>query len=121
MQNQAALAYNQTAQVSAAPRDLEADLLLKAASRLQTLKDEWPAEKSAVNAALTYNRRLWTVFASSVAGEDNPLPKPIKQNIANLGLFIFNHTITTMSDPSAEKLTTLISINREIAAGLRGQ
>jgi flagellar protein FlaF len=121
MQNQAALAYNQTAQITVAPRELEADLLLKAAVRLQAVKDNWPSEKSEINAALTYNRRLWTVFATSVAGDENPLPKPIKQNIANLGLFIFNHTIATMSDPAAEKLGTLITINREIAAGLRGQ
>jgi flagellar protein FlaF len=35
-------------------------------------------------------------------------------------LFIFNRTITVLAEPAPEKLKILISINREIAAGLRG-
>ncbi|ODN70770.1 flagellar biosynthesis regulator FlaF [Methylobrevis pamukkalensis] len=50
---------------------------------------------------------------------DNPLPADIKQNVANLGVFIFNHTMKTLIRPEPGKLTTLININRQIAAGLR--
>ena len=41
-----------------------------------------------------------------------------RNNIANLGVFIFNHTVDTLAAPAKEKLDILIEINREIAAGL---
>jgi flagellar biosynthesis activator protein FlaF len=110
------------AQTTAAPRDLEADLLIKAASKLQTVHDDWSNTASdMLDGALLYNRRLWTVFATSATREDNPLPHQIKQNIANLALFVFNRTLSIQSDPQPAKLPTLIAINREIAAGLRGE
>ena len=52
---------------------------------------------------------------------EHPLPVAIRQNIANLGLFVMNQTITMMSDPKREQLGSLISINRELAAGLLGR
>ena len=121
MQHQATQAYTQTAKITVSPRDLEADLLLKAAALLQTVKDGWPQTRGDLSGALTYNRRLWTVFATSVTGEGNPLPDTVKQNIANLGLFVFNQTMLVQREPEPAKLTSLISINREIAAGLRSQ
>lgn len=49
------------------------------------------------------------------------MPIAVKQNIANLAAFIFTRTLSIESDPKAEKMPSLININREIAAGLRGQ
>jgi len=68
--------------------------------------------------ALVFNRKLWSIFLTSVTREDNPLPADIRQNIANLGLFVINHTLTLASDKRPERLGSLISINRELAAGL---
>ena len=51
---------------------------------------------------------------------DNPLPEPIKVNITNLGVFIMNRTIDVMRTPDPQRLASLISINRNIAEGLRG-
>ena len=62
---------------------------------------------------------LWTVFLGSVTGEDSQLPKALRENIANLGIFVMKQTLNVMSEPEARKLTVLININREIAAGLR--
>jgi len=45
----------------------------------------------------------------------------VRQNVANLGMFVMNQTISVMTEPKREKLTSLISINREIAAGLLGR
>jgi flagellar protein FlaF len=45
----------------------------------------------------------------------------VRQNIANLGLFVFNHTLAILADPRPETLGSLISINRELAAGLLGR
>ena len=94
---------------------------MKAASRLQSVKDGWPQTSGDLRHALTYNRRLWTIFATSATADENPLPQSIKQNIANLGLFIFKQTMALEAEPAPEKLTALIGINKEIAAGLRAQ
>ena len=120
MQN-AAKAYGTVAQQTASPRDLEAQLLLKAASRLQTIHDQWDHEKTALESALLFNRKLWSIFLVSVTREDNPLPALIRQNVANLGMFVMNQTVALSAEPKREKLGTLININRELAAGLLGR
>ena len=117
----AADAYRKVAKEIASPRELEANLLLKAAARLQAIQDGWQDRKVDLNDALLFNRKLWMVFVTEVTKEDNPLPVEIRQNIANLGVFIMNHTMAVMSNPQPDALASLISINRELAAGLRGQ
>jgi flagellar protein FlaF len=116
----AARAYQAIAKQTVSPRDLEADLLLKAASRLQTVKDNWEAEKGTLTDALLYNRKLWTIFLTSATSGENPLPTDVRQNVANLGLFVMNQTNAVMLDRKPERLNSLININRELAAGLRG-
>jgi|SRR4051794_28951126 flagellar biosynthesis activator protein FlaF len=117
---QAATAYTKVAQATQSPRELEAAILMKAATRLQAIRDDWDGRRRELFEALTYNRKLWTVLVSSTTEADNPLPVGIKQNVANLGIFIFNHTLAVMTQPAPERLAILIDINREIAAGLRG-
>lgn len=116
----AANAYSKVAQATQSPKELEAHILMKAATKLQAIRDDWDGRAKELDEALTYNRKLWTILVTSVTRPENPLPQPIKQNIANLGLFIFNHTLSLMSDAKPERLGILISINRDIAAGLRG-
>ncbi|SIQ23034.1 MULTISPECIES: flagellar biosynthesis regulator FlaF [unclassified Bosea (in: a-proteobacteria)] len=110
-----------TAQAVVSPRELEASLLIKAATRLQIVADDWEARKRDLEEALTYNRRLWMLLVSAVTAEDNPLPVGIKQNILALANFIFNQTIQISITPQAQSLGVLIGINRDIAAGLRGR
>lgn len=117
---QAAAAYGRIAQATQSPRELEASLLLRAASKIQTVRDDWNNRQGELDEALTYNRKLWTILVSSVTNPENPLPQEIKTNIANLAMFIFNHTISVTFEPKPQRLNILISINRDIAAGLRG-
>ena len=119
MQNSAALAYQQVGKQTINPRLLEANLLSRAAGQLQRVRDEWDVSRHELGSALAFNRKLWTVFLGSVTGEESTLPKPLRENIANLGLFVMKQTMTIQAEPSANKLTVLININREIAAGLR--
>jgi flagellar protein FlaF len=117
----AAKAYQATATQIASPRDLEADLLLKAASRLQAVQDSWDSSKGKLDEALLYNRKLWSIFLTSATSGDNPLPTDVRQNVATLGLFVMNQTVSVIADPKPEQLRSLININRELAAGLRGK
>lgn len=116
---QAAQAYGAVARQIASPRELETQLLLKAASRLQAIHDDWDSDRSSLSQALLFNRKLWTIFLTSVTAQDNPLPAEIRQNIANLGLFVINQTLALTANPQRERLPSLININREVAAGLR--
>ena len=100
---------------------MEADLLLGAASRLQAIRDDWEHNKHEFSAAAIYNRKLWTIFLTDVTAEDCQLPIEIRQNVANLGLFVLNHTVAISRQPHPEQLSVLININREIAAGLQGR
>ncbi|MBD1547829.1 flagellar biosynthesis regulator FlaF [Roseibium aggregatum] len=120
MYKQAAQAYLKTSQVTVSPRELEANLLMKAAAKLQLIKDEWDETSFAeTDEALTYNRKLWTILVTSATSEESELPQEIKNNLASLAVFVFKHTVTLLADPAPEKLSVLISINRSIAEGLR--
>ena len=120
MQHHGALAYQQTAKATESPREREAALLIKAAARLQAIRDTWPTDFDQLPHALTFNRKLWTIFMTSVTREDNALPAMVRQNIANLGIYILNETREILLDPIAPaRLDTLISINRQLAQGLR--
>ncbi|MBK8083818.1 MAG: flagellar biosynthesis regulator FlaF [Devosia sp.] len=119
MQNSAARAYQQVGKQTVSPRVLEANLLSRAAGQMQRVRDEWDTAQGELFTALTYNRKLWTVFLGSVTGEESQLPKPVRENIANLGLFVMKQTMSMQAEPVPQKLTVLININREIAAGLR--
>jgi flagellar protein FlaF len=117
----AAQAYGNVAKQTANGRELEADLLLKAASRLQAIRDAWDRNKADLSEALLYNRKLWSIFVTDVTGPDHKLPPEVRQNVANLGIFVLKQTLSVTADPKPENLNSLININREIAAGLRGR
>lgn len=119
--NRATQTYAKVANQIASSRDIEAELLLGAAAQLQTIRDGWEAKHSELNAALLHNRKLWSILLTSVTRPENPLPANVRQNVANIGIFVLKQTMTTMADPKPENLGSLISINRELAAGLLGR
>lgn len=119
MHNQAAFAYQTVAKKTGSPREREANLLSRAASELQLIRDNWDERRPDLSSALLFNRKLWTIFLTSVTREDNPLPRQIRENVANLGLFVMSHSLKVQANPQPNRLDVLIAINRELAAGLR--
>ena len=119
--NHAAKAYARVAKETAAPRELEAILLLKAAAKLQAVQDVWPEKSPEFQDALLYNRKLWTVLLDAVNRDDNQLPKPVRNNLVQLGMFVMNETFAAMTKPTLNQLKAMIKVNRGIAAGLRGR
>jgi flagellar biosynthesis activator protein FlaF len=95
-------------------------VLLKSAARLQGIKESWPTREAELADALLANRKIWTVFVSGMSEPDCPLPNLIRSNIINLGMFVFNRTLEMSASPRPEQLSALIEINRNLAAGLRG-
>ena len=91
---QAIKAYAAVAKETANPRDLESLLLLKAAHKLQSVYDGWTDQPHGLDDAVLHNRRLWTVFLDSVCDETSALPVQIRQNIANIGVFVMSETFS---------------------------
>jgi len=117
----AAQAYARTSQTTAPPREIEAQALLKAARQLQDVQTNWAGPNKNMHNALLFNRRLWTIFMSAAETDDNPQPLEIRQNIANLALFVMQRTIEIQINPDPTKLKSLIDINCNLAAGLAGR
>jgi len=120
--NYASKAYAKIAKETALPRELEASLLLKAAAKLQEVQETWTDRTPAgLEAALIYNRKLWTVLLDAVLRDDNKLPAPVRQNLTKLGAFVMGETFALMTKPKPGHVKSLIKINRGIAAGLSGK
>ena len=102
------------------PRELEARVLLKSVRKMQALQNNWENVKAAeIDDVLRYNRNIWMMFVDNATAKDNVgHTLEVRTNIANLGNFIFKHSLKVLSKPSPEQLNILIKINREIAAGL---
>jgi flagellar protein FlaF len=113
--------YSKNAQETGNLRELEAQLLMRAASKLQAVKDGEVTGNVNIISAVRYNRRLWLVFADALTKTENQLPAEIRKNVTNLAMFVLNRsrTIETSAEPNPDRVGVLININRELAAGLR--
>jgi flagellar biosynthesis activator protein FlaF len=117
----AAQAYARTSTTTASPREIEAQALLKAARQLQDVQANWNGPDKAMQNALLFNRRLWSIFMSAAQANDNPQPLDVRQNITNIGVFVMKQTVEMQINPDPAKLKSLIDINCNIAAGLAGR
>ncbi len=114
-------AYEAVNKSTMSGRDVEAEVLTKAALKLKNCQDSWPSASlnTELNAALKFNQRVWTIFQAELGNANNPLPQRLKIDLLRLSAFIDKRTIELMAYPAREKLTILININFNIAAGLR--
>ena len=121
MSHAAAQAYARTSQTTANPREIEAQALLRAARQLQEVQANWNGPDTNMHKALLFNRRLWSIFMTEAEANENPHSLEVRQQIANIGLFVLTRTVDMQLDPDPAKLKSLIDINCNIAAGLAGR
>jgi flagellar protein FlaF len=116
-------AYQSVERATLSGRELEASVLTKAAMQLQDVRNNWnaPDLTARLDEALRYNQKLWTYLQTELARPENPLPAAIKDNLLSLSAFVDKRTFQLMAFPVAEQLDVLININKNIAAGLRGE
>jgi len=90
---------------------------------LQECQNEWNSDecRERLSAALKYNQMVWTVFQGELAKPENPLPRKLREDILSLALFIDKRIFDIMAYPAQEKLSAIININLNLAAGLKGQ
>ncbi|CAN1545486.1 FlaF Flagellar biosynthesis regulator FlaF [Rhabdaerophilaceae bacterium] len=113
-------AYTKTQSLSLSQRELEARALLKAASKLQQLKENWDPSISVIEDPLSHNRKVWAIFLGAATEEDCSLPPEMRKNIIGLSRFVINQCMRILFEPDVKKLDLLIEINQHVAAGLRG-
>ncbi|SCA57856.1 conserved hypothetical protein [Candidatus Terasakiella magnetica] len=111
----------QSAPTGGQPTYSEAWALIAAARNLveSTQIEDEKERKTAMQAALRKNWKLWTIFQAELAiAEETPVPEDVRINMLTLAKFVDNHTVQQLSDPQAERVMVLVDINRNIANGL---
>jgi flagellar protein FlaF len=114
-------AYQNVENATISGRETEARVLNKAALKLKNCQDNWDdVDRDAkLDEALRFNQKIWSIFQGELSREENPLPKQLRRDLLRLSAFIDRRIFETMAYPAAEKLTAVININNNIAAGLR--
>ncbi len=100
--------------------ELESRALIRTASSLNLIKDNWETRIGELDEALEKNRKLWTIIASAMNEDDCPQPIEIRNSILSLAMFVFQRTMDIIANPAPQKLEVLININMNIAKGLSG-
>ena len=104
------------------PAQTEAWALLEAAKRLATAivhgNDDDKETKEARKDALRLNWRLWTIFQAELTQDRPDLDTEIHHNMLTLCQFVDKHTVGALFKPTADALSVLINLNRNIASGL---
>ena len=101
------------------PRRSEAWALTQAALRMKSAQES--GEEAAMLTAVRTNWQLWTIIQSELLSPQCTVPTDIRQNVLSLSNFIDKHTVGFIAKPQERKLGVLITINRELAAGLNIQ
>ena len=107
--------YQQNQKSVETPRDVDAMVLRVAAERLQ--EAQLTPDDDVFEQTLQYNQLIWTVIQSAMT-EDNPLPPEVKANLDSLSRFVDNQTAKALGRREAALVDVLITINRNISAGL---
>jgi flagellar protein FlaF len=113
-------AYETVNKTTMSGREIEATVLNQAALKLKECQDNWHADDrdERLNAALEFNQQIWSILQGELIKADNSLPQQIRQNLLALSAYVDKRIFEIMAFPSPEKLTIVIKINRNIAAGL---
>ncbi len=121
MQNNSLKTYQTVENVTLSGRELEASILRRSAMRLSAVQEKWndTDRDEMLDEALRYNQRLWTLFQVELSEASNTMPDELKRNLLSLSAFVDKRTFEVLSDPDPQKLSILIEINRNIAAGLQ--
>lgn len=98
------------------PRSTEFEALARISHRLRSALKRGRSDYPGLVAALHENRRIWTLFATSVAQEDNGLPSDLRARIFYLAEFTDLTTKKVMR--GEEDGAVLIEINAAVLRGL---
>ena len=114
-------AYQTVEKTTLSGRETEARVLTQAALMLKECQQNWDAQdrQARLDEALRFNQRIWSIFQAELAKPDNPLPNKLRIDLLRLSGFVDKRIFEIQARPEAAKLTIIIDINQNIAAGLR--
>lgn len=114
-------AYTSIQKESLSGRELEASVLSRAGIMLKQVQENWsaPDREQKLLEAIKFNQKVWSFFQAELSDPENPLPKKLREDILNLSIFIDKRLFEVLAQPDPEKLSIVIDINFNIAAGLR--
>jgi flagellar protein FlaF len=111
-------AYQQQQKRNLTPREVEAMAFTKAALLLEEAKGK-VKNLDEFAKALRFNHLLWTIIQADLTDPANQLPDEIKANVMSLSIFVDKQTTKALRSSEPRELDILITINRNLAAGLR--
>lgn len=115
--NQKTDAYKSAQRETESVRETEARALLSCANRLAKAQDPANGMECYID-AIGHNQQLWTIFQVTLCDPQNPLPRDLKITLLNLSRFVDKVSLRARAEYNPGLLTSLIDINRQIAAGL---
>jgi flagellar biosynthesis activator protein FlaF len=121
MQQHSVNAYTAIQKENLSGRELEASVLSRAGLMLKSVKDNWsdPDRDQKLLEAIKFNQKVWSFFQAELSDPENPLPKNLREDILSLSIFIDKRLFEVLAFPDPEKLSIVIDIDFNIAAGLR--
>ncbi|MGB4101809.1 MAG: flagellar biosynthesis regulator FlaF [Alphaproteobacteria bacterium] len=110
-------AYTSTQKEGESLREIEARALLNCANKIRQAQEQEGNCELYID-AIKNNQRLWTVFQVSLCEPNNELPRDLKVTLLNLSRFVDKVSLRALAEYNPGLLSSLIEINRNIAAGL---
>lgn len=110
-------AYQQHVKTTETVQETEAAVLEKAAFILENAQRS-PTDDLIFQEALGFNQQVWGAI-QSVLNDESQLPKEIVANLMSLSIFADRQLAKAQIEEDRNLLTSVININRNIAAGLR--
>lgn len=109
-------AYGANAVSTRTPRTLEYDAIARITRQLKVASEQG-GSFSAFAQAIHDNRRLWTLFASSVADKDNALPSELRAQLFYLAEFTHQQSAKVLAGEAT--VAPLLEVNAALLRGLR--
>lgn len=116
-------AYSSMQKEGISGRELEASVLSRAGIMLKKVQENWddPDNYAKLSEAVKFNQKVWSFFQTELTDPDNPLPRNLREDILNLSIFVEKRLYEVLAYPDPAKLTIVIEIDFNLAAGLRSK
>ena len=116
-------AYTSMQKETLSGRELEASVLTRAGLMLKQVQENWtsPDRDEKLLEAIKFNQKVWSFFQAELSDPENPMPRVLREDILNLSIFVDKRLFEVMANPDKDKLSIVVDIDFNIAAGLRAK
>lgn len=111
--------YSALSQATRSQNSIEFDVIARVTSELDSANKKRDVDFTSFAAALSKNRRLWTLLAADVASPANKLSQTLKSQIFYLSEFVEKQSKQALKN--TQSADALIEINTSLLKGLGQQ